>query len=64
MVAGMALMAEKVPPGHMWVTGDNLPHSTDSRVYGPIPLAMVSGKVVARLWPRPSCWIKNPLADE
>lgn len=37
----------KVPKGHCWVVGDNLSWSRDSRIYGPVPLALVRGKVVA-----------------
>ena len=31
--------------------GDNLPFSKDSRVYGPLPLALITGKVVAKGYP-------------
>ena len=41
----------QVPQGHCWVVGDNLGWSRDSRHYGPLPLALVRGRVVARLWP-------------
>eukprot|EP00775_Hariotina_reticulata_P001201 gene1200-1539_t len=41
----------KVPPGHVWLTGDNLILSRDSREYGPVPLALMRGRVVAQLWP-------------
>lgn len=44
-------MMIQVPEGHCWVVGDNLPASRDSRMYGPLPLALVKGKVVARIWP-------------
>ena len=37
----------RVPKGHCWVVGDNLSWSRDSRMYGPIPLALVRGKVLA-----------------
>jgi inner membrane protease subunit 1 len=37
-----------VPKGHVWVCGDNLTASRDSRVYGPVPMALVKGKIVAR----------------
>jgi inner membrane protease subunit 1 len=40
-----------VPPDHVWVEGDNAQDSTDSRAYGPIPAALVRGRVVARVWP-------------
>uniref|UniRef100_A0A060T5M9 ARAD1B13046p n=1 Tax=Blastobotrys adeninivorans TaxID=409370 RepID=A0A060T5M9_BLAAD len=36
-----------IPDGHCWVTGDNLHESIDSRTYGPLPLALIRGKVVA-----------------
>ncbi|KAI8616912.1 hypothetical protein BC830DRAFT_1116058 [Chytriomyces sp. MP71] len=41
----------KVPPGHVWLQGDNLTHSTDSRAYGPLPMGLLRGKVYAKLWP-------------
>uniref|UniRef100_A0A383VE91 Peptidase S26 domain-containing protein n=1 Tax=Tetradesmus obliquus TaxID=3088 RepID=A0A383VE91_TETOB len=41
----------QVPPGHVWLQGDNLILSRDSREYGPVPLALVKGRVVAQLWP-------------
>ncbi|KEQ73775.1 LexA/Signal peptidase, partial [Aureobasidium namibiae CBS 147.97] len=39
----------QVPVGHCWTVGDNLAASRDSRMYGPVPLALVKGKVVA-IW--------------
>lgn len=38
-----------VPPGHVWVGGDNLANSTDSRDYGPVPLGLVRGRVIAKV---------------
>ena len=35
----------QVPPGHCYITGDNLPWSRDSRDFGPLPLALVKGRV-------------------
>ena len=37
----------RVPRGHCWVVGDNLSWSRDSRMYGPLPLALIKGKVIA-----------------
>jgi len=55
-------MMIQVPEGHCWIIGDNLPHSRDSRVYGPIPLALVRGKVMARIFPwRERKWLENTL---
>ncbi|KAF1965200.1 LexA/Signal peptidase [Bimuria novae-zelandiae CBS 107.79] len=45
----------RVPEGHCWVVGDNLEWSRDSRVFGPLPLNLVRGKVLAVVWP-PSAW--------
>ncbi|KAI0515474.1 LexA/Signal peptidase [Xylaria bambusicola] len=38
----------QVPQGHCYIVGDNLPWSRDSRDFGPIPLALIKGKVIAR----------------
>ncbi|XP_045888060.1 mitochondrial inner membrane protease subunit 1 isoform X2 [Micropterus dolomieu] len=40
-----------VPKGHVWLEGDNLRNSTDSRSYGPIPYALIRGRVCLKLWP-------------
>ncbi|KAF2748703.1 LexA/Signal peptidase [Sporormia fimetaria CBS 119925] len=41
----------RVPEGHCWVVGDNMEWSRDSRNFGPLPLNLVSGKVLAIAWP-------------
>lgn len=47
-----------VPDGQIWIEGDNTPNSSDSRVYGPVPAALVIGKVMCRIWPmRGNAWI-------
>lgn len=33
-----------MPKGHVWVAGDNMSNSIDSRHYGPVPIAMIRGK--------------------
>jgi len=35
----------QVPPGHVWLEGDNPKESLDSRYYGPVPLALIQGRV-------------------
>lgn len=40
-----------VPDGHVWLEGDNSLNSSDSRVYGPLPAAMIVGRVLFRVWP-------------
>ncbi|XP_036951876.1 mitochondrial inner membrane protease subunit 1 [Acanthopagrus latus] len=40
-----------VPKGHVWLEGDNLRNSSDSRSYGPIPYALIRGRVCLKLWP-------------
>ena len=39
----------KVPIGYVWATGDNLSNSNDSRDYGPVPIGLIRGKVLARV---------------
>lgn len=40
---------QRVPEGHVWLEGDNASNSTDSRVYGPVPLPMVRGRVMLKV---------------
>ncbi len=48
----MADMAETIiPPGHIWVMGDNRNASSDSRVFGPIEINDVVGEAIVRIWP-------------
>lgn len=52
----------QVPEGHCWVNGDNLAASRDSRHFGPLPLALVRGKVLATFTPLPQ-WVRSGIVD-
>ncbi|GFP94215.1 mitochondrial inner membrane protease subunit 1 [Phtheirospermum japonicum] len=41
----------KVSKGHVWIQGDNIYSSNNSRQLGPIPYGLVLGKVICRVWP-------------
>lgn len=38
-----------VPPGHVWLLGDNPSNSLDSRRYGFVPTALIKGRVMCKL---------------
>jgi len=40
-----------VPQGQIFVMGDNRTFSSDSRTFGPVPVASIIGKVILRFWP-------------
>jgi len=52
----------QIPQGHCFLAGDNQASSRDSRHYGPVPLALIKGRVIARVlpWKRMS-WIESTL---
>ncbi|CAL2253540.1 unnamed protein product [Prunus armeniaca] len=37
-----------VPKGHVWIQGDNIYSSFDSRTYGAVPYGLIQGKVFCR----------------
>lgn len=43
--------SQVVPLGHVWLEGDNSSNSADSRVYGPVPQALIRSRVLCRVWP-------------
>lgn len=54
----------QVPMGHIWVAGDNVDWTRDSRHYGAMPMGLVKGKVVARILPwRYRCWFTGGLEE-
>ncbi|XP_055389779.1 mitochondrial inner membrane protease subunit 1-like isoform X2 [Condylostylus longicornis] len=40
-----------IPPGHVWIEGDNTKNSSDSRYYGPVPIGLIKSRVILRVWP-------------
>uniref|UniRef100_A0A0E0MHA9 Peptidase S26 domain-containing protein n=1 Tax=Oryza punctata TaxID=4537 RepID=A0A0E0MHA9_ORYPU len=42
------LIQADVPQGHVWVQGDNIYASRDSREFGPVPYGLITGKIFCR----------------
>ncbi|KAJ3493717.1 hypothetical protein NLJ89_g10953 [Agrocybe chaxingu] len=38
-----------IPKGHIWISGDNAAASRDSRMYGPVPMGLIRGRLYARV---------------
>ncbi|KAJ7102208.1 peptidase S24/S26A/S26B/S26C, partial [Mycena belliarum] len=38
-----------VPRGHIWIIGDNAAYSRDSRLYGPVSMGLIRGKLYAKV---------------
>ncbi|KAK4537233.1 hypothetical protein CDCA_CDCA11G3258 [Cyanidium caldarium] len=62
LISNDALLVEETKPGttpslvsiqrgYVWLEGDNPENSTDSRHYGPVPVALVRGRVAFRVYP-------------
>jgi len=50
-VTGEVLQSRLVPPNSIFVLGDCPARSTDSRVWGPLPVENVVARPVVRIWP-------------
>lgn len=48
---GFATKTVLVPKGHVWVQGDNIYESRDSRQFGPVPYGLIEGRAFCRIWP-------------
>lgn len=64
-IFGGAYLAEDqsvtIPAGKYFVLGDNRPHSSDSREFGPIAKEDFIGKAILRYWPFPDFgFVKRP----
>ncbi|KAK3651635.1 hypothetical protein LTR56_004364 [Elasticomyces elasticus] len=59
----------QVPAGHCWIVGDNLTWSRDSRIYGALPLGLVTGKVLGVVswkdgWRRLDSGLQEAVVDD
>uniref|UniRef100_A0A8C4N6F4 Mitochondrial inner membrane protease subunit n=1 Tax=Eptatretus burgeri TaxID=7764 RepID=A0A8C4N6F4_EPTBU len=50
-ITSVQLFWQRFPIGHVWLEGDNMEHSSDSRLYGPVPYALIRSRVVWKIWP-------------
>lgn len=48
---GTPIRRQTVPPGQVFMLGDNRTNSLDSRVYGPVDEDAIIGRAVMKVWP-------------
>jgi signal peptidase I len=51
---------QQIPPDRYWVMGDNREVSEDSRLFGPVPSSVLTGRAVIRVWPASDIgWVRG-----
>lgn len=50
-VGGADFPPTTIPPDHVFVLGDNRPHSNDSRTFGPVSIDRIVGRAWLIYWP-------------